>query len=74
MTRTLIGSNYMQKHAEAIKRVMDGQSYMDFNVEIGRCGPCSWCVSVSTEREGTTEKELYDMFIYCALTELANIK
>ena len=60
---------FTKTHAERIKQALTGKSYMNFSVECGGYAH-NYSIVVSTNCPKTSKKELFEMFIYCALCEV----
>lgn len=70
MTSITLNGNYSKVAAEKIKRTMQGESFYNFQIEYSNMsGNCS--IIVSTDRPGTTKKEVNDMFYFVAMNKLA---
>lgn len=73
MTTIKLPGYHSQNTCEAIKRLMSGRTFMDFEVSYSnQAGNCTLCVS--TVREDTSEAELRDMFTHCLLSEVADLE
>ena len=63
---------FTKSECEAIKKAMDGKTYMNFKVSFSNCaGNCTLIVKTDYE---DTESEIKNFFIACALSEILRIK
>jgi ABC-type phosphate/phosphonate transport system substrate-binding protein len=60
---------YSENAAKKIKQTFTNATYMNFVIEYSNfANNCS--ITVSTDCPRTTKKELYDMFVFCALNNI----
>lgn len=72
MTSITLSGNYYKSAAEQIKKVMQGESFYNFQIEYSNCaGNCN--IIVSKSRPDSTEKELEVMFYFVAMNKLAKM-
>jgi len=64
-----LGNIGSQEQAEKLVSKLNGKTFYNFIVDYGICQG-NYPVSVSTEREETTEDELKDMVLFVLATEL----
>jgi len=69
MTTIELGNIGSKEQAEKIANKLNGKTFFNFIVEYGICQG-NYPVSVSTEREETTEEELKDMVMFVMACEL----
>lgn len=69
MTTIELGNIGSEEQAKRIFEKLNGRTYMNFMVGYApACG--NWPVSVSTEREDTTEEELTSMVLFYLASEI----
>lgn len=71
MFETLIDGYFDEKQCKAIKKVMQGKTFFNFDISYSnQCGNCTLIVR-SDNTNGYTPQELKEMFIYACMCELA---
>lgn len=61
--------NFQVSECEAIKERLEGRSFMHFEIRWSNwAGNCT--LVVGSHRPETTEQELTEMFLHCALSEI----
>lgn len=74
MTRTYatFGGYHSKSQLEKIRDLMQGKSYMHFDVSVGCAGGTANCIlGVSTDHEDVTQEELKEFFTWGLINELA---
>ena len=69
MTTINLGNVGSKEQAEKIFIKLNGKSYMNFIVDFASCAE-NWPVTISTERMGTSKKELRKMVLFVLACEL----
>lgn len=71
MLQTYIDGYYSEKECEAIKKVMQGKTFFNFDIAYSnQAGNCTLIVK-SDNQNDYTPQELKEMFIYACIGELA---
>ena len=66
----MIEGYFPKEICEKLKEKLSGKTYMQFEISYSNyCGNCN--LSVSTKYPRTSKKDLKEMFMHCALWELA---
>ena len=69
-TQVMIDGYFSMQDCEKLKEKLSGKTYMQFEISYSNyAGNCN--LIVSTSREDTDKKELLEMFVWYALSELA---
>lgn len=70
ITQVSIDGYFTKSAAEKLVEKLSGKTYMNFEISFSNeCGNCT--LIVETKRPKTSKKELKEMFIFSALSELA---
>ena len=66
-----ISGLFSVKQCENIKKIMQGKTFLNFDIQHGGYGEQNQTIIVSSNAEDCTAEELKSMFFYVCLTELA---
>ena len=68
-----IGGFFSKEKCEKIKKIMQGKTFYNFDIQYGGYGCQNQQLIVSSKIDGYTSEELKDIFIYACLNELAKL-
>lgn len=71
MTSFEISGLFSVKQCENIKKIVQGKTFLNFDIQHGGCGEQNHTIIVSSNAEDCTVEELKSLFFYVCLTELA---
>lgn len=71
MTSVEISGLFRVKQCEQIKKIMQGKTFLNFDIQYGGYGEHNQTIIVSSNAEDCTAEELKVMFFYACLVELA---